>query len=176
MTSQITTQRLRLRPWRMDEFQALANMLQDPQTMHHWPKPLEDDEVQFWLQRNVEQIQERGFSRWCCERIEDQAIVGDVGLAATEILGEAVIDLGYIIHVDYWYQGFGFEAAEGVVKWAKQHGHQFGINGASGLIANMANDNKPSASVAEKLGMQLEKTFVNPNNDNKDTYLYRLVW
>ena len=92
---------------------------------------------------------------------------GDVGIRFMEMFGAWENDLGYIIHHDFWRQGYAFEAASGAVSWARRAG-------LADVCANMANDNSGSVAVAEKLGMRREREFVNPRNRNKLTYWYRL--
>lgn len=136
--------------------------------MAHWPQPYDHAGVQAWLDRAQANMREVGFARWCCQRRSDAQIVGDVGVMPLQIRGALRNDLGYIIHRDYWRQGYALEAAEGVVQWAREHR-------LSELVATMATDNHASAGVARKLGMQLEETFNNPNNADKETFYFRLA-
>ena len=167
----LTTPRLRLREWQSEDFAAICNILMDAKTMHHWPAPLEEEAVQIWLNRNITQRQTSGYTRWCCERLADGQIVGDVGLVDMTMLGREVIDLGYIIHADYWGIGLGLEAALGVVDWAKRNRVELNIET---LVATMATDNLPSVAVAKKLGMELIRSFENPKNVHKQTYYFEL--
>ena len=86
--------------------------------------------------------------------------IGDVGIVHTQILEETVFDLGYIIHKDFWRQGYGREAVYG----AKEQG-------IGELVANMTMDNMPSWTLAESVSMQRTGVFANPKNMCKDTYI-----
>jgi RimJ/RimL family protein N-acetyltransferase len=84
-----------------------------------------------------------------------------------QLEGEWINDLGYIIAQQYWRQGYGLEAVEGAVKWAKSQR-------LGSLVANMATDNLPSVGLAEKLGMTKLREFCKVNNQNKMTNWYEL--
>ena len=162
-----TTNRLRLRTWRSEDFDNLHAILSDAVTMSHWPQLLDQEATRAWLNRSLEGMQQHGHARWCCERLADNQTVGDVGIVRMELEGEWVNDLGYIIHQSYWRMGYAYEAAQGAVRWATGHG-------LDKLVANMATDNVPSVAVAEKLNMQRKREFTKTNNMNKATYWYEL--
>ena len=162
-----TTPRLRVREWTEQDFDAMREILSDPVTMRHWEEPLTEGQVRAWLQASLHGMREAGAARWCCERLEDSVIVGDVGIVVKQMRGELIRDLGYIIHHPYWRMGYGLEAAQGAIDWAR-------AQGMPDLIANMAADNEPSLQLAEALGMQREDEFINPDNRDKLTYWYRL--
>ncbi len=164
------SERLGFRPWRMDDRQVLASLLQDPHTMLHWPAPLDDQAVSAWLERNVEHYERHGFSRFCCMLKSDGRVIGDVGAVHMTLLDKPVVDLGYIIHADHWRLGYGFEAACAVVDWLSRK-KELGIET---IVATMATDNLGSAAVARGLGMNLVDTFRNANNLHKETYYFEL--
>jgi len=162
-----TTQRLRVRPWREVDIDALYALLRDPLTMAHWPQPLDAAGAAQWLQRSLAGMAEHGYARWCCERLQDARVVGDVGIVRTELEGEPVNDLGYIVHHEFWRMGYGYEAAQGAIRWAQ-------ARGLGSLEANMATDNLASIALAEKLGMTLKTEFIKASNGRKPTYWYEL--
>lgn len=162
-----TTSRLRVRAWREADFAELYGLLSDPSTMAHWPQPLDERAARQWLERSLAGMADHGYARWCCERLHDARVIGDVGIVRTELEGEWVNDLGYIVHQEFWRQGYAFEAAYGAVQWATAKCLQ-------SLEANMAADNEASVALAEKLGMTRRKEFVKASNRNKLTYWYEL--
>ncbi len=135
--------------------------------MAHWPAPLDDAGVDTWLNWALDDLERVGYARWCVEHADSGRMIGDVGIRNKEMFGAMENDLGYIIHHDFWRQGYAFEAASGAVAWARSHGLE-------DLVANMAADNFGSVAVAEKLGMRREREFINANNRDKPTYWYRL--
>lgn len=162
-----TTRRLRVRTWQDNDFASLHGLLSDPLTMSHWPEPLDEAASRAWLDRTISGMRDDGYCRWCCERLADGRIIGDVGIVRMQLEGQWINDLGYIIAQQYWRQGYGFEAVEGAVKWAKSHR-------LGSLVANMATDNLPSVALAEKLGMTKLRKFRKANNQRKMTNWYEL--
>ncbi|MEM7099437.1 MAG: GNAT family N-acetyltransferase [Pseudomonadota bacterium] len=164
------TSRLSLNAWEEADFEAIARILQDAATMHHWPAPLNDDATVSWLKRAVEHQAEYGFSRWRCE-LKTGEIIGDVGALHHIVRDKPVVDLGYIIHADYWGRGYGLEAAQGSMEWLKRNGKALNIQT---IVATMATDNIASVRTAQRLDMQLTDTFHNRNNLNKESYYFEL--
>lgn len=160
------TDRLSLNRWQQNDLSALSDLLTHGATMRHWPQPFTPQDVQAWLQR-AQTPSIHGCARWRCSRKADGVLIGDVGIVHTQMLEESVFDLGYIIHEDFWRQGYGCEAVFGAIAWAKEQG-------IGELVANMAVDNVPSWSLAESVGMQQMGVFTNPKNMFKETYSYRL--
>ena len=163
----LVTQRLRLRTWRMDDLQALHDLLSDPLTMSHWPQPFDQARVDVWYEHTVQSMQAHGFARWCCERLQDGRVVGDIGLMRSQLQDEWINDIGYIIDRKYWRLGYALEACEAIVIWAR-------AQGLDTLVANMACENKPSVGVARKLGMSMIREFDNPKNQDKKTCWFEL--
>ena len=131
--------------------------------MSHWPQRFTPQDVQAWLRRTLTPSI-HGCARWRCNRTADGVRIGDVGIVHTQILEETVFDLGYIIHKDFWRQGYGREAVCGAIAWAKEQG-------IGELVANMTMDNVPSWTLAESVSMQRTGVFANPKNMCKDTYI-----
>ena len=161
------TKRLAVRAWQASDLPSLHRILGDAQTMAHWPEPYDMDGSKAWLTRSIEAMAAHGHARWCCQRLADGQVIGDVGIVRMPLDEQWVNDLGYIIHRDYWRLGYAYEAAAGAVAWAR-------AQGLDRLAANMAKDNLPSVAVAKKLGMECVREFVNPRNRDKPTYWFEL--
>ena len=166
MTVIIETPRLRLREYVPDDAMALHVILSDPITMQFWPAPFTPEATTTWLARQLKLYAERGYGRWAVIAKDTDEQIGDVGLLYTSVDGHDEVDLGYIIHYPYWQQGFAAEAAGACLGYA---GARLGIRR---VVANMAHDNLGSKRVAEKIGMQFEREFMNPRNQNIRTLLY----
>ena len=92
----IETERLILREYTMGDFEALYEIVSDPETMQHYPAPFDVERTKGWISWNLENYEKYGFGLW------------------------AVV-LGYHIHKKYWRKGFGKEAAIAVRDWAFEH-------------------------------------------------------
>ena len=95
-------------------------------------------------------------------------MIGDAGIVKAEVDGRKEWDLGYIIHADHWGEGYGKEVAGALLDYA------FRYTDIERIIAHFAQDHKFSRSVAEGIGMQCEKTFVNEKNLRKYHDLYSI--
>lgn len=165
---QLETERLLIRPYQSQDVAELMPILSDPLTMHAWPKPFTPEETAAWLQRTLESYQVHGYGRYAVQLKSNQQCIGDAGLLHSTVDGEAVIDLGYIIHHPFWRHGYATEAASAIRDDAFHTLH------LPRLHANMASTHTASRRVAEKLGMQLVREFNNPRNRNLPTLLYIL--
>ena len=60
----IETNRLILRDYTMDDYEALYEIMSDPETMQHYPKPFDEEKVRSWIQWNLDNYQKYGFGLW----------------------------------------------------------------------------------------------------------------
>ncbi|MGI0484828.1 GNAT family N-acetyltransferase [Pantanalinema rosaneae CENA516] len=164
----LQTARLTLRPYRSDDVDRLLPILSDPTTMYFWQQPLTHEDVVRWIDRSLQSYTQQGFGRYAVMLQGSDKLIGDVGLLATTLADESVVDLGYIIHHPYWEQGYAIEAATAVRDYA------FSTLGVPTLHVNMPWDHRASQRLAERLGMKFIKIFSNPRNRNIPTLLYRL--
>ncbi|TCM96574.1 RimJ/RimL family protein N-acetyltransferase [Paenibacillus sp. BK033] len=162
----IETARLRIREYTIEDLPELQQILADDLTMSFWPKPFDHSQSENWiLTRGIENYQ-TGYGRYAVELKKTSEIIGDAGLLKLEIDGQPENDLGYIVKSDFWGQGFGYEAANALMM------HGFEDLNLKRICANMPATHYASIKVAEKLGMKLEKRFMNKRNRNILTCLY----
>ena len=57
----LETERLILREYTMDDFDALYEILSDPETMKHYPKPYDEAGTNRWLTWSLNNYKEYGF-------------------------------------------------------------------------------------------------------------------
>jgi len=150
----------------MEDLESLNHILSDSITMSFWPSPFTIEQTEQWLNRNIESYNNNGYGRWGLELKDNGELIGDVGIVKTEINGQPEFDLGYIIFTKYWNQGLAFEAAQACL--------QYGLNDLNlrRICVNMPNNHVASMRVAERLGMVLEKQFINQRNRNILTNLF----
>lgn len=164
----LTTERLVLRQWRPDELPTLHSILSHLPTMQFWPAPFTLEQSERWLQRSLEiyTATANTYGRWAVQVKESGNVIGDCGLIKAEVNGVIENDLGYIIHADYWRNGYATEAAAAI----RDYG--FSDLELSRIVANMACDHHSSARVAEAIGMNIETEFLNQRNRGFRTFLY----
>lgn len=162
----IETARLWIREYDIADLSALHEILSDEATMSFWPKPFEYQQSEEWIKNRGIANYGTGYGRFAVVLKETGEIIGDAGLLRLEVAGEPENDLGYIIQSSHWSRGFGFEAAEAFMRYG------FERLQADRICANMPETHVASRKVAEKLGMKLERQFLNPRNRNLLTCLY----
>lgn len=76
----IETRRLILREYTMEDFDALYEILSDPETMQHYPAPYAPEKTRHWIEWNLENYRKFGFGLWAVVRKETGEFIGDCGL------------------------------------------------------------------------------------------------
>ena len=152
----IETTRLILREYTSDDFDGLFEILSDPETMRHYPKPYDAAGTQRWLDWSFYNYATYGFGLWAIELKETGAFIGDCGITMQSIDGELLPEIGYHIHKDFWRKGYGSEAAKAVRDWAFEH-TKFDC-----LYSYMTFTNLPSYSTAISAGLRKIKEYEDP--------------
>ena len=60
----IETERLILREYTRDDFDALFEIVSDPETMQHYPAPFDEQRTKEWIVWNLENYERYGFGLW----------------------------------------------------------------------------------------------------------------
>ena len=60
----IETERLLLREYTMDDFEALFEIVSDKETMKHYPAPFDIERTRGWITWNIENYRKYGFGLW----------------------------------------------------------------------------------------------------------------
>jgi RimJ/RimL family protein N-acetyltransferase len=148
--TRMRTHRLRLRSWTMEDVQRYREACNTPAVMR-W---LGGVQSRFELKRDVRYFirSERtdGFTYWVVERLFDRAFLGFCGLVRIPdqdcpFRGE--LEIGWRLCERSWRQGYGFEAASAVLRFA------FHDLGAGFVVSRTAAGNVPSQQLMGKLGL-----------------------
>lgn len=149
----IETKRLRLREYTPEDFAALKEILSDPVTMAHYPKPYDDAGVERWINWNLQNYKDYGFGLWAMELKETGEFIGDCGITMQNIDGVQLPEIGYHVHKNHWRKGYGSEAAKAVRDWA------FTNRDFDCLYSYMTQSNVASWSTAAAAGMKRVKEY-----------------
>ena len=163
----IETKRLILREYTLEDFDAIYEILSDPETMRHYPKPFDEKRTRSWIEWNLQNYQEYGFGLWAVVWKETSELIGDCGLTIQNIDGEMLPEIGYHIHKKYWRRGFGSEAAKAVRDWA------FVNTDFDCLYSYMKYTNIASSATAAANGMKKIKEY--PNKKDGISYAYAIT-
>lgn len=149
----IETERLLLREYTMDDFDALYEILSDAETMQHYPAPYDEAKTRHWIEWNLDNYSKYGFGLWAVVLKETGEFIGDCGITIQKIDGESLPEIGYHINKKYWRQGFAKEAAQAVRDWAFENTEY------PALYSYCKYTNEASYKTAEAIGMHYEKEY-----------------
>ena len=142
--------RLRLRPPRADDADAVYAMYSDPAVMRYWSRPPMTDraEAEAQLTRYADNFATRGGLTWAIAG-EDDALVGTCALFHIEPAHRRA-ELGYALRASHWGQGLAGEAVALLLDWS------FGTLGLHRIEADIDPRNAASRALLLRLGFRSE--------------------
>jgi RimJ/RimL family protein N-acetyltransferase len=150
----LETERLQLRKFVLDDVEALARVISDPETMRYYPAPYDRSGVLEWIQRNLRRYAVDGHGLWAMVLKESGEMIGDSGLTKQSVEGVDEIECGYHLRRDRWGKGLATEAARACRDYGFAHLK------VDHIISLIRPENWPSRRVAERNGMTLWKEVV----------------
>ena len=150
----LETERLALRRLEETDLDALAAILRDPQVMYAYEHGFSMEEVQQWLDRQLERYAEYGFGLWAVIEKASGTLIGQCGITMQDWNGRNVPEIGYHLRRDKWHQGFAIEAAEACRDYA------FTVLGLQEVYSIIRDNNLPSQRVALRNGMAVRGSFM----------------
>ena len=169
----LETERLRLRPWRKDDFRPYHALLQHPDVHRHFgPEPMGGEECWRRLTAAVGGWQFNGFGTWAAELKDDGKLVGSLGIFTAwrdldPEFGEEP-EMGWIFASETHGQGLALEACRAVIDWTEA------ILPPTPIWAIIAPANEPSLKLAAKLGF--ERLHETPYHNDPTVVLKRPAW
>jgi RimJ/RimL family protein N-acetyltransferase len=149
-----------------DDLDNMAALLGDPQVMRHYPQPKSREEALAWIAWNQRLYREHGFGLWLLTLRATGEFVGDCGLTPQPVDGADELEVGYHIRAALQGRGLATEAAAACRDYARD------VLGVDRLIAIIAQANRPSQRVAEKLGLALERQTDNQGRWSSPQLIY----
>ncbi len=148
----IQTDRLRLRRYQSDDADALAGMFADPEHMRFYPTTFTLEQTREWIADQLERYGRDGFGLLIVEDLATGSVIGTCG-PAIRVVGEAEeVEIGWHVGPGWKGRGIAPEAAAAVRDWVFEHLE------VDHVISLVRPENLPSARVAEKLGMRVDRT------------------
>jgi RimJ/RimL family protein N-acetyltransferase len=147
---EIRTERLLLRRPRMDDLDAMFDIMSKPSAMRYWSTlpHASRDVTRPWLERMIAR-NAAGGDDFLIEH--EGRVIGNVGAGRLP-------DFGFILHPDYWGRGFATEASTAFID------HAFRNTAATELLADVDPRNIASLRVLARLGFvetgRAEHTFL----------------
>ncbi len=153
----LTTSRLKIRPFMMDDLDALAGIHGDQQTMRFMGRGRTNSrlEVAQFLRRVPGQAA-NGLGEWGVERAADGVLIGRCGFKGCIVAGIPEIEMGYLIARPEWGKGYGTEVATALA--------EYGLNRLTlpRIIATIHPQNVASQRVIDKAGFAFERQIELP--------------
>jgi RimJ/RimL family protein N-acetyltransferase len=150
----LETERLFLREMTRSDYRALANILQDAETMYAYEGAFSDNETQEWLDRNLLRYQIDGFGLWAAVLKESGIMIGNIGVTWQKVGQERVPEIGYLLNRAYWGNGYAIEAAAACKKYAFE---RLEFNEVFSIVRDT---NVSSMNVAIRNGMVVRDRFI----------------
>ncbi len=147
----IETERLRLRRYRPEDVDELAGMFADPEHMRFYPATFTHDQTAGWVADQLARYERDGFGLLIAEDRTTGAVLGTCGPTIRVVEDLEEVEIGW--HVRPGWKGLGIapEAAAAVRDWV------FGHLRVDHAISLVRPENLPSARVAEKIGMRVDR-------------------
>jgi ribosomal-protein-alanine N-acetyltransferase len=159
----LETDRLILRRLLPGDLDSLFALYSDPEIRRYFPEGTltyeETKEELDWFLNGHPAHPELGL--WATVHKETNQFIGRCGLLPWTIEQRPEVEVAYLLAKEYWGQGLGTEAAQGMLHYGFEQ-----LN-LSRLISMIYPENQASINVALKIGMTLEKEMA----DDKGSYL-----
>ena len=147
------SERLYLRELCPDDFQSLCRTLQDDVAMRAYEGAFSDEEVQAWLDRQIDRYNMYGFGLWAVVLKSTGLMIGQCGLTMQPWKETEVLEIGYLFNRAYWHKGYATEAAIACKKYA------FETLQAEEVCSIIRDTNTASQNVAIRNGMEKADSF-----------------
>lgn len=143
------TERLFLRPLRIEDAEALHPMYSDAEANTYGSHPATTT-IEESRARLAKAIADTAWRAWAVTLKGDDIAIGTV--ASYEKRQGKVTEIGYVLKRDYWGRGFVTEAVAALIDLLFAEGQRR-------VFADTDPDNKPSIAVLKRLGFTLEATL-----------------
>jgi len=159
----LETEHLLSRHFEPGDLDALFALYSDAEIRRYIPEGMltveeTREELEWYLQGHPD-YPELGL--WATILKDTDRFIGRCGLLPWTIDGRAEVEVAYLIDKDYWGQGLGTEAAQGILDYG------FNKLNMPRLICLIDAENLASIRVAQKIGMTFEKE----GKDDKGPFL-----
>lgn len=164
----LKTERLWLRSPQASDTSALIALWTDPEVTHHLGGPRDPAKLRERIAADLATSSPPKFDLWSLVERSSGEVIGDCGLKAKEVDGQAEIELVYVLARRAWGRGYATEIGIALREFARSD------LSLPRLIALIEPEHAASARVAEKAGFVLEKTTTRPGGRIMRVYAIQL--
>jgi|JI7StandDraft_1071085.scaffolds.fasta_scaffold30685_2 ribosomal-protein-alanine N-acetyltransferase len=145
----LTTQRLLIRPWEIDDAEAFLSLTRDAGFMaflitDYRQKNIHSAEAWIRTQKGKYAVLDQEFGE----------VIGMGGLTPWILEEEPLVDITYRLKESAWGKGYGWELAKAL----RDYG--FDTQNLSQITATITPDNIPSKKIADKLGLRFDRQII----------------
>jgi len=153
VTSELDTERLRLRQWIASDLVPFAKMNADPHVMEFFPARLDRQASDALAGRIEAKIAERGWGLWAAEARATGEFIGFIGLQPPldQLPCSPCVEVGWRLAQPYWGKGFATEGARAALRFGYEK------LGLDEIVSFTVPANRRSRAVMERLGMHEDK-------------------
>lgn len=146
----IKTERLIMRPWKEEDFDAFARLNADPRVMEFFPGVLTQEESDQFAKRICIAMKQQGWGLWAVSIPDVADFIGYIGLAPVNFVADftPAVEVGWRLAYDFWNQGYATEGAQAAVKYGFENLH------LNEIVSFTAIQNTRSQKVMKKIGMK----------------------
>lgn len=159
MTETVETERLRLRPWRPDDFESLAEIFAKPQVWHYpFRRGFSEAQTKAFLDHRLAAQDEGVVVEWAAEDRGSGRLLGYVGLSLPMWFPDLMpaVEVGWRLDPGWWGMGLATEGGRAALD------HGFRVLQLDEILAIYEPENVASGRVMEKLGMHVQRDTVDP--------------
>jgi RimJ/RimL family protein N-acetyltransferase len=148
----LSTERLRLRSWRPDDFAPFAALNADRSVMEFFPAALSQDDSDAFATRIASHIEQHGWGLWAVEIPGVTSFAGYVGLATPRFDAHFTpcVEIGWRLAREHWGHGYATEGARAALAFG------FETLKLDEIVSLTVPANRRSRHVMDRLGMTHE--------------------
>jgi RimJ/RimL family protein N-acetyltransferase len=138
--------------------EAAFRQFSDPRVARwHWPGelggPRTREQTREMLINDAVLLAAGEVGHWWWREQASREVIAQVGLNATDVEGESVVEVGWSVDPERWGEGFAGEAAGASIEWG------FELAGLARIVSFTMVENEASQRVMQKLGMSHVREF-----------------
>ncbi|MFP6664452.1 MAG: GNAT family N-acetyltransferase [Deltaproteobacteria bacterium] len=147
---ELTTKRLRLRPWVEADLEPFAALNADPEVMAWMPAPMSLAQTRELVARIHLHFETHGFGLWAVEVPDEAPMIGFVGLMRPDFEAHFMpcVEIGWRLARAWWNRGFASEGAQAALEWGFTQG------GLDEIVSFTVPGNQRSQGVMRGIGMR----------------------
>ena len=139
------TQRLRFRPYTLEDVNDVFEMFADPYAQRFYPLSVDHEAAEGWIRWNQRNYEAYGFGLWALELRETGEFAGDCGITMQLVEDDRKHEVGYHVMEHLRRRGLATEAGAACRDWALE------TLGVPFICSIVRADNVASKRVAEQI-------------------------